>query len=117
MSDHNEAQLRAEVRQWLEAHWDPDRPLVEWRNLLADAGWGVPHWPREWHGMGLPVPLSQAIDEEFAAFGAVGVAKAGIRMLAAAHVAGTRRRLPQGAFPAPHPHWRGHLVPALQRTR
>ena len=34
--------VRAEVRSWLDAHWDPERPLVEWRALLADAGWGVP---------------------------------------------------------------------------
>ena len=84
MSERDEGQLRADVRQWLDAHWDPSRSLVEWRNLLADSGWGVPHWPREWYGLGLPVPLSQAIDEEFAEVGAVGVAKAGIRMLAAA---------------------------------
>ena len=84
MSERSEAEVRAEVRQWLEAHWDPNRPLVEWRNMLADAGWGVPHWPKEWHGLGLPVPLSQAVDEEFARAGAVGVAKAGIRHLAAA---------------------------------
>lgn len=84
MSERDEGQLRADVRQWLDAHWDPNRSLVEWRNLLADSGWGVPHWPREWYGLGLPVPLSQAIDEEFAEVGAVGVAKAGIRMLAAA---------------------------------
>ena len=84
MSERDAGQLRADVRRWLDAHWDPNRSLVEWRNLLADSGWGVPHWPREWYGLGLPVPLSQAIDEEFAEVGAVGVAKAGIRMLAAA---------------------------------
>jgi diaminopimelate dehydrogenase len=31
--------------------------LVAWRNKLADSGWGMPQWPREWHGRGLPAGL------------------------------------------------------------
>ncbi|MGD9603585.1 MAG: acyl-CoA dehydrogenase family protein [Gammaproteobacteria bacterium] len=79
-----ETTMRAEVRTWLTAHWRADRGLVEWRNLLAESGWGVPHWPRAWFGRDLPVALLPAIEAEFDAIGAVGVARIGIRLLAAA---------------------------------
>ena len=50
-------EVRREVRAWLEANWDPDLSLLEWRNKLADSGWGCPTWPSEWYGRGLPVAL------------------------------------------------------------
>ncbi len=84
MSGINEAEVRAEVRKWLKANWDPNRSLVEWRNMLADSGWGMPHWPEQWYGRGLPVGLVRVVEEEFAAVGAVGAAKSGVRLLAAA---------------------------------
>ena len=80
----DETTVCAELRAWLAAHWQVDRSLVAWRHLLVDSGWGMPHWPREWHGRGLPVALLPAIDAEFEAVGAVGVARIGIRLLAAA---------------------------------
>ena len=67
-------EVRDEARTWLEEHWDPQRPLIEWRNLLADTGWGTPSWPREWHGRGLPVAMDSVVAGEFATVGAVGVA-------------------------------------------
>lgn len=82
----DEASVRAEVRAWLEAHWNPKLGLVEWRNMLADSGWGVPHWPKQWYGRDLPVGMIPVVDEEFARVGAVHVAKAGIRTLAAATI-------------------------------
>lgn len=84
MSEPDASAVLAEVRTWLETHWDPNRDLVGWRTLLADSGWGMPHWPREWYGRGLPVGLTGAIEAEFERYGAVGVARIGIRMLAAA---------------------------------
>ena len=84
MSTHDESTVRAEARAWLQAHWDPRLSLIEWRSLLADAGWGMPHWPQAWYGRDLPVALNPAIEEEFDAIGAVGVARIGIRLLAAA---------------------------------
>ncbi|MEQ8659535.1 MAG: acyl-CoA dehydrogenase family protein [Gammaproteobacteria bacterium] len=84
MSGHDEHAVRAEVRAWLAAHWDPARGLVAWREQLIDAGWGVPHWPRAWYGRDLPVALCGAVEAEFDAIGAVGVARIGIRLLAAA---------------------------------
>ena len=84
MSEPTEASVRAEARAWLEANWNPDSSLVEWRNKLADSGWGMPTWPEEWYGRGLAVGLAPVVEEEFHRLGAVGVARAGIRMLAAA---------------------------------
>jgi alkylation response protein AidB-like acyl-CoA dehydrogenase len=80
----SEAEVRAEVREWLAANWDPDMSLVKWRGLLADSGWGMPQWPREWYGRGLSHSLVRVVEEEFANVGAVGVAKSGVRLLAAA---------------------------------
>ena len=84
MSEINETEVLEEVRAWLEVNWDPNLGLVEWRNKLADSGWGMPAWPKEWYGRGLPDGMVSAIEEEFQKIGAIGVARAGIRMLAAA---------------------------------
>jgi alkylation response protein AidB-like acyl-CoA dehydrogenase len=86
MSELTEDSVRAEVRAWLEANWNPELGLVEWRNKLADSGWGVPTWPKQWYGRDLPQGLQAVVDEEFARIGAIGVAKAGIRTLAAATI-------------------------------
>lgn len=86
MSEITEETVRAEARAWLEANWDPNLGLVEWRNKLADSGWGAPHWPKEWYGRDLPVGLVPVVDEEFERIGAVAVAKVGIRTLAAATI-------------------------------
>jgi len=83
VSEPNENTVVAEVRRWLAANWSPEQSLFEWRSRLADSGWGVPHWPTEWHGRGLPVSLLPAINEEFVAAGAVGAAGTGPRVLAA----------------------------------
>ena len=84
MSKVSEAEVRAEVRQWLAANWNPELSLVEWRSKLADSGWGMPQWPKEWYGRDLPHGLVRAVEEEFASVGAVGAAKSGVRLLAAA---------------------------------
>ena len=86
MAEINEQSVRAEVRAWLEANWDTDLGLVEWRSKLVDSGWGAPHWPSTWYGRDLPVGLVPVVDEEFDRIGAVGVAKMGIRTLAAATI-------------------------------
>jgi alkylation response protein AidB-like acyl-CoA dehydrogenase len=66
--------LRAEVRSWLQDNWHDDRPLFEWRRVLADAGWGCPTWPTQWWGRGLSPALGAVVEEEIARFGAVGAA-------------------------------------------
>ncbi len=84
MSDATEGSVRAEVRAWLEANWNADYGLVEWRNRLIDSGWGVPSWPKAWFGRELPAAMDMVVEEEMQRVGAVGVAKTGIRRLAAA---------------------------------
>src|ERR1700737_155199 len=86
MTEINEDTVRAEVRAWLEANWNPHHGLVEWRLKLADSGWGVAHWPSRWYGRDLPVGLVPVVEEEFKRIGAIGVAKVGIRTLAAATI-------------------------------
>src|SRR5437868_5876136 len=86
MTEINEDAVRAEIRAWLEANWSPDYGLVEWRLKLAESGWGVPHWPSRWYGRDLPVGLVPVVEEEFKRIGAIGVAKVGIRTLAAATI-------------------------------
>lgn len=86
MTEHTEESVRAEVRAWLEANWNPDYGLVEWREKLCESGWGAPHWPSRWYGRDLPVGLVPVVEEEFKRIGAIGVAKVGIRVLAAATI-------------------------------
>jgi alkylation response protein AidB-like acyl-CoA dehydrogenase len=84
MSTVTADEVRAEVREWLAANWDPDMSLVEWRSKLADSGWGMPQWPKDWYGRGLPHALARVVEEEMANVGAVGIARSGVRLLAAA---------------------------------
>lgn len=84
MSDSEEQQIRAAVRQWLGENWHPNQSLLAWRDTLVDSGWGVPDWPSDWYGKDLSAEHTRAVEEEFAAAGAVSVAKTGIRLLAAA---------------------------------
>ena len=84
MAEEREATaVRDEVGSWLQEHWDPELPLLEWRGLLADSGWGCPAWPREWYGKGLASSLTRVVKEEFSAIGAVGTGSAAGVSLAA----------------------------------
>lgn len=78
-----ETTIRKDVRTWLETHWDPNVRLVEWRNKLVDSGWGMPSWPTQWYGKDMPGGLLSVVQEEFARVNAIGVARTGIRLLAA----------------------------------
>ncbi|MFO1025238.1 MAG: acyl-CoA dehydrogenase family protein [Acetobacteraceae bacterium] len=84
MTEWTEDSVRSQVRTWLEANWNPDQGLVEWRLKLIDSGWGVPTWPSKWYGKDLPIRFQPVVDQEFERLGVVGVAKTGIRRLAAA---------------------------------
>ena len=75
MTEISEDTVRADARAWLEANWNPDYGLVEWRLKLAESGWGVPHWPSRWYGRDLPIGLVPVVEEEFKRIGAIGVAK------------------------------------------
>ncbi|GAC1593422.1 MAG: acyl-CoA dehydrogenase family protein [Acidimicrobiales bacterium] len=77
------ADVRDEVSSWLDSTWDSERPLAEWRALLADSGWGAPTWPTNFFGRGLEPTLAPVVAEEFSRHGAVGPA-AGAGMTLAA---------------------------------
>ena len=66
------AEVTAEVRGWLGANWDPERPLLEWRGLLADSGWASSQWPADWLGKGLSAELARVATDERQSHGAVG---------------------------------------------
>jgi len=65
-------QVREELRRWIEAEWDPELSLVEWRARLADAGWACPTWPREWCGRSLPAAFAEIVADELASAGVPG---------------------------------------------
>lgn len=64
--------VAAQVRRWLTDNWNPDRPLLEWRECLVDSGWAVPSWPTEWFGRGLPAWADSVVADELKRIGAVG---------------------------------------------
>ncbi len=74
----------AEARAWLEANWDPNLSLAEWRDKLADSGWGQPTWPTEYYGRGLGDREAGPVHQEFTRIGAVGAASGGPATLASA---------------------------------
>ena len=62
------------MRAWLDDTWDPQRPLLEWRELLADSGWGCPSWPSQWYGKDLPGDDAARVLDALKGAGAVGPA-------------------------------------------
>ncbi len=77
------AGVRAELRRWVAASWDPGLSLAQWRARLADSGWACPAWPREWCGRALPPALAEAATAELAQAGVPGPAEGVGRTLAA----------------------------------
>jgi alkylation response protein AidB-like acyl-CoA dehydrogenase len=75
--------VRSEVAAWLAERWDPERPLADWRALLADSGWGCPTWPTDCFGRGLEPAAAAVVADEFARLGAVGPAAGSGMSLAA----------------------------------
>ncbi|MCB1741627.1 MAG: acyl-CoA dehydrogenase family protein [Gammaproteobacteria bacterium] len=82
MTDITESTVRAEVRAWLQQHFDPTLGLAEWRERLVDSGWGVPHWPGQWYGRDLPLAFLRVVEEEFKRVDAITVARNGAATLA-----------------------------------
>ncbi len=85
MSSENQlslVEIEEQVRTWLAANWDPNRPLNVWRDLLVEGGWAAPAWPAEYFGRGYTAEQAAVVAEVFEEFGAVGVAQGGPRKLA-----------------------------------
>jgi alkylation response protein AidB-like acyl-CoA dehydrogenase len=75
--------VRLEVRRWIEANWDPELSLREWRTRLLESGWACPSWPVQWYGRGLPLVADAVVADELAAHGAPGTPGGGGMGLAA----------------------------------
>lgn len=82
MTADSQHPVAIEVRAWLEANWDPNSSLAEWRDKLVDSGWGQPTWPEAYYGRGLDDRTAALVQREFERVGAVGAATAGPRVLA-----------------------------------
>ena len=83
MPDWDAEKIREAVRTWLEANWNPNESLINWRKKLAQSGWGMPSWPKEWFGLDMPQEYLPIVAAEFNRLGVVGLARTGIRILAA----------------------------------
>ncbi|MCW2604878.1 MAG: Acyl-CoA dehydrogenase [Pseudonocardiales bacterium] len=66
------ALLGAEVRSWLDAHWDPALERSAWLGLVVEARWAVPRWPAEWFGRDMSDAQARVIAAEFTRAGAYG---------------------------------------------
>ena len=66
------ADVREEAETWFRENWDPEIPLGQWWERLADSGWGFPTWPERWFGRGLGSDQAKQADAARAAVGAVG---------------------------------------------
>ena len=116
MTEPTEASVRAEVRAWLEANWNPDLGLVEWRNRLIDSGWGAPSWPK---AVVRPRPAAGAGRRRRPGDAARRRGRRRPRRRAQPRgrdAARPRQRSPEGEVPAPQPDRRRQLVPAVQRA-
>jgi alkylation response protein AidB-like acyl-CoA dehydrogenase len=65
--------VQAECALWLSENWNPELSLREWRELLVDSGWAVPHWPSQWMGKGLPAWSEKVVATELHGVGAPGL--------------------------------------------
>ena len=72
MSDPTDDQIRAEVRAWLAANWDPALDRAAWARRVFDAGWSAPGWEPQWGGRSLTEAQSRIVATEFTAVGARG---------------------------------------------
>lgn len=70
--------VRADVRAWAAANWDPALSLQAWRTRLLDSGWAVPSWPERWYGRNLPAWADDVVRRELAASGAVASVPVGL---------------------------------------
>jgi alkylation response protein AidB-like acyl-CoA dehydrogenase len=74
--------IRQELGTWLDENWSPDRPLLEWRNILVDGGWAATGWPKEYFGRDYNREQATLVFDVFREKGAVGAASIGPRRLA-----------------------------------
>ncbi len=61
--------LQVELQEWVRTHWSGDLSLRQWRELLTDAGWAAPSWPRRWGGRDLPNWADDMVSSELVELG------------------------------------------------
>lgn len=62
----DEDALRAEVRAFIDATWDPAMLVRDWWARLNEAGFGFPAWSKEWFGRGYTTNQQDAVYDEMA---------------------------------------------------
>ena len=72
-----------ELRTFLAENWDPDATVAEWWERMGLAGWAAPQLPLNAYGRNLSRGDAVRVQEEIAAFGALG-APGGLGLLLAA---------------------------------
>ena len=78
-----EDDIEAAALSWFHDTWDPDRSLLEWRNLLVDSGWAVPSWNEQWFGQALPAWADRVAHQTIRRAGGVAMPLGGGMGLAA----------------------------------
>ena len=79
----SDSEISQAVHEWLDANWDPDLSLREWREILVAGGWATPHWPSQYFGRDFTQAQSAVVSSIFSQRGIVPVAQTGPRRLAA----------------------------------
>ena len=79
----NSAEIRRAVSEFIDAEFDPELSLIEWRTRLLDGGWAAPLWPADWFGRGFNQEQASVVAEVFRERGVVPAASIGPRGLAA----------------------------------
>ena len=79
----NPAEIRRAVSEFIDAEFDPELSLIEWRTRLLDGGWAAPLWPADWFGRGFSQEQASVVGEVFRERGVVPAASIGPRGLAA----------------------------------
>ena len=64
--------VKADAQRWFAEYWDPDLPLGQWWQLLADSGWAFPSWPEGFGGRELSSAATQAAVQARREAGAFG---------------------------------------------
>ena len=64
--------VKADAQRWFAEYWDPDLPIGQWWQLLADSGWAFPSWPEGFGGRGLSSAATKAAVQARREAGAFG---------------------------------------------
>ena len=79
----NSAEIRRAVSEFIDAEFDSELSLIEWRTRLLVGGWAAPLWPADWFGRGFNQEQASVVAEVFRERGVVPAASIGPRGLAA----------------------------------